>query len=849
MTYISRFRTVIGLSLAVLVAACGGGGGGGDDDSSPTKPQAQVTASADSVQIGTAVNFDGSGSSSPSGGSLTYLWSVIDKPEGSTAALSSSSNSSTTLTPDKAGNWTVSLTVNNGTTASDPVHKQITVTEPPVPVAAIYAVSGALPNIGVQLDGSSSAPPTGGQASALVYEWTLVEVPTDSAAVIDDPTIVNPRFTPDKEGVYTVQLIVHYDEQTSEPVTHTVEVLAEAAAPTSLPKLTTATPTRGQAVQLDGSGSSNPDGAPLNYFWRWGLATGRPYTTSGRPVGSKAEIENPTSATPSFVPDMAGTYTLQLMVWSGKRVGIAAVTVRVVKPADAVNTKPVAAITPYYYNYTFEAEPSIDTSRPVAFGSSSYDIDGDSLTPEWKLVSYPSGFDPATSFKPGNPATYEAAGFVPTHVGSYVAELRVYDGKEWSEKVSQVYKVLTGANIAPTATIKTAIGARTSTVGGAMLRASTQVGHTVTLDGTQSVGGNGDQIFYSWELVYKPPGSQATLDELRATHPKFTPDVEGPYLVRLQVQDVYGAVSRGTPELLIVARINNTAPILRPFWGSRASTNHTDEQPTLLGTADQKRYLQTIYISPSALDADGDEVDVLLSLTGAPDGGWPTVRQWTTSTINGGGFSSNSGNNFFQPTVSGIYTFQLIGSDGADQSALHTLKIPMATVADYPSLLLRGNGGASPNFPLWTFETSTFEHMLFPLKQDMMQFSFGASSTYRSYTPGSPETEGLVNGYKLNAPAGKSYTIIDVKAESEDPSVAASFIGLTEGQVIAAGTSVEFKLNVTRWSTPRTDDNPATPYPKARWFFRVKEKPEWTFSVENTLYGTWTPATAPSPDP
>jgi beta-lactam-binding protein with PASTA domain len=65
---------------------------------------------------------------------------------------------------------------------------------------------------------------------------------------------------------------------------------------------------RTNQVQLDGSGSSDADNDPLTYQWSF----------SSKPTGSQAVISNPSAVRPSFVPDVAGTYVIQLIVNDGK---------------------------------------------------------------------------------------------------------------------------------------------------------------------------------------------------------------------------------------------------------------------------------------------------------------------------------------------------------------------------------------------------------------------------------------------------------------------------------------------------------------------------------------------------
>jgi hypothetical protein len=72
------------------------------------------------VFIGTTVPLDGGGSKNPFGGSLSYRWSMVTRPQGSVAALSDSAGVKPSFTPDIAGTYTIHLVVGNGEAESDP---------------------------------------------------------------------------------------------------------------------------------------------------------------------------------------------------------------------------------------------------------------------------------------------------------------------------------------------------------------------------------------------------------------------------------------------------------------------------------------------------------------------------------------------------------------------------------------------------------------------------------------------------------------------------------------------------------------------------------------------------------
>jgi hypothetical protein len=82
--------------------------------------------------------------------------------------------------------------------------------------------------------------------------------------------------------------------------------------PTNTPPVANAGPAStvgiGTAVQLDGSRSSDANGDKLQYSW----------TISSKPAGSLAVLTSEKTASPTFVADVAGVYTLALVVNDGK---------------------------------------------------------------------------------------------------------------------------------------------------------------------------------------------------------------------------------------------------------------------------------------------------------------------------------------------------------------------------------------------------------------------------------------------------------------------------------------------------------------------------------------------------
>ncbi len=63
----------------------------------------------------------------------------------------------------------------------------------------------------------------------------------------------------------------------------------------------------GELVTLDGSASADPDGDTLSFAWQ----------LTSRPSGSAAMLQGAETVTPSFTPDLAGSFTLSLVVSDG----------------------------------------------------------------------------------------------------------------------------------------------------------------------------------------------------------------------------------------------------------------------------------------------------------------------------------------------------------------------------------------------------------------------------------------------------------------------------------------------------------------------------------------------------
>ena len=257
-----------------------------------------------SVLVGSLVHLDGSGSTDVDGDPLTFEWSLTTAPAGSAAAIADPTLVKPAFTPDLPGTYVAQLIVRDPSSSADP--STVTIEAQPTtpanrPPTAEAGNGQTIPLGGtVQLDGTASSDLDN---DPLTYHWSLTS-PAGSSAALDDPLAVNPAFVADVAGSYVAQLIVNDGAIDSLP--DTVSISTDNSMPVA-DAGDDATVARGVTVQLDGSGSSDPDGTPLQTAW----------SLTSRPPGSSAALSDSGIVNPTFVADVDGAYVAQLIVGDG----------------------------------------------------------------------------------------------------------------------------------------------------------------------------------------------------------------------------------------------------------------------------------------------------------------------------------------------------------------------------------------------------------------------------------------------------------------------------------------------------------------------------------------------------
>jgi alpha-tubulin suppressor-like RCC1 family protein len=418
--------------------------------------------------------LDGSSSSNPGGGTLTYAWTQVSGP--STSTITNASGATTTVTGLVQGAYTYQLIVTNsqGNTATATVTVTVNAAAPVgTPVANAGAnITITLPVSTATLNGSASYDPGG---STLTYAWTQSAGP--STSTITTASGATTTVTGLVQGAYTYLLTV--TNSTGVTATATVTVTVNAAPPPVVTPVADAGTDISitlpvSTATLDGSGSNNPGGGTLTYAW----------TELSGP--STAGITSSSAMTTVVTGLVQGTYTYQLTVTNGGGVSASATVTVTVNAAvtTPVGGTPVPPVAIAGSNFTV----NMPASSVQLNGSASYDSIGTIVGYDWAQVSGSGGVTIMNS----NTATPNIDGLSP---GTYTFELTVTNnaGETSTSQVTVTVTTQTGSPLIANAGQDTVVA----------LPASSAV-----LNGTGSTDQGGIIESYQWTQVSGPAVSQ-----------------------------------------------------------------------------------------------------------------------------------------------------------------------------------------------------------------------------------------------------------------------------------------------------------------------------------------------------
>ena len=364
-------------------------------------------------------------------------------------------------------------------------------------------------------------------------------------------------------------------------------------------------------INLDGATSSDPDSDNLTYQW-----------TISLPAGSTVqELTDATMVTSSFTPDVDGDYTVTLVVNDGE-LDSQPVSITI-SASSTANIAPVA---------NAGDDQTVATGSEVTLdGSASSDLNTqDTLSYQWSLTTPATG----SALTELTDSAMVNARFTPDVDGDYVITLVVSDGNG-GESSDEVVITATTANLVPVANA----GPAQTVDAGAM----------VTLDGSHSSDGDGDDnaLMYTWTLLSSPDGSQAVLSSTTEVAPSFTADMVGEYILELVVSDGIDQSDAASVTITAIAVNDNIAPVANA--GSAVNV--------VSGT-------EVVLDGSGSSDADGDPLTYVWSVTNAPTG---------SNVVTGTLTAADSVSPSFTPDLNGDYTLTLVVNDGTSNSEAATV--------------------------------------------------------------------------------------------------------------------------------------------------------------------------------
>ncbi|MFT3980392.1 MAG: PKD domain-containing protein [Ferruginibacter sp.] len=489
-----------------------------------------------------STTLNGSGTDTD-GTIVSYAWVKAAGPAAGT--ISNATQDTATVTGLATGVYQYVLTVtdNNGASASDTV--QVTVNGEPneAPVAnAGPDISITLPVDSAQLAGSG----TDSDGSIASYTWTKISGP--AAGTIASANAGITWIYGLTQGVYQYVLVVTDDDgaSASDTMTLTVNPPANIAPYANAgPDIILTLPVN--STTLNGSGTDT-DGSIVSYSW---------VKISGPAAGN---LLNPDLAVASLNGLVQGVYQYVLTVTDNGG-ATATDTVQVTVNA-AANVPPVA-------NAGTDITITLPTST-VTLNGSGTDADGSVAAYAWTKIAGPAGGD-ISNAAIQNPQVNNL------QAGIYSFELTVTDNEGASAKDTVNVIVNPANNIAPVANA----GAD---------KIITLPVNTTTLNGG-GTDSDGSIVSYQWVKIAGP--AAGTLTNAGSATATVASLVAGTYRYQLTVTDDAGAIGRDTMQVTVnpapnVAPVANAGPdktITLPVNTTTLNGSGTDSDGTIASYA------------------------------------------------------------------------------------------------------------------------------------------------------------------------------------------------------------------------------------------------------------------------
>ncbi|MCW3986207.1 MAG: PKD domain-containing protein, partial [Candidatus Bathyarchaeota archaeon] len=397
-----------------------------------TPPIAVFTESTETGYTNETITFNASQSYDPDGSIVSYFWDFGDGTNVTGTVVVHSYMDD--------GNYTVTLTVTDNDGASTPTSATKTIlNRPPV---AVFTESTETVNTGeiISFDASDSYDPDG---TIVSFFWDFGDGTNASGVTIGHAYADN--------GTYTVTLIITDDDGATAIATSVKTVLNRPPVATFTQSATVVY--TGEIIQFDASGSSDPDGVIVSYFWDFGDGT------------------NATGVIVNHAYTGDGTYMVTLVVTDDD-----GATTTATGSTNVLNRPPVAVFT--------ESAETVYTNEVISFDAS------DSYDPDGTIVSY------FWDFGDGTNASGVTVGHAYSEDGLYTVTLTVTDDDGASASTSATKTVL---NRPPVASFTESAE-------------SVLVGETIYFNASASYDPDGTIVSYFWDFGDGANGTSMTVE-------------------------------------------------------------------------------------------------------------------------------------------------------------------------------------------------------------------------------------------------------------------------------------------------------------------------------------------------
>ena len=372
---------------------------------------------------------------------------------------------------DREGSFIIRLRVIDGDFVSDHDDVVIRVIANSKPIAILNADQSLQPGQLAILDASASFDLDNDD---LTFRWAIDVAPPGSNSYLFAPSSATTQFIPDIPGLYLVRVFVS-DSILVDEAYITIRAEGEIMFPPVANAGDDAFVATGETVMLSGLASTDSNDLTLTYNWQIERSVS----------GSQASIVNPTSATPSFTPDLDGEYILSLQVSNGDLTS----TPDLIK--ITAQQKPIADIMARGFILGAGSVVILDASDSLS-------PHGDDLTYSWAFLERPTGSQAAFT-----QATDIITSFTADMVGTYRVSLTV--------QTEHLSSVVVEKNII-------VAGQKEMTL---------VAGSIINLD-----GGSYGNPNLNWEVVSHPIGSRARILKGQNIMARSDTDIEGSYVVK-----------------------------------------------------------------------------------------------------------------------------------------------------------------------------------------------------------------------------------------------------------------------------------------------------------------------------